>query len=130
MSDTQWEFCELRLRPQTTTSRECVLWYYHPAVGVVRRPAETLLPERDEVFAFERVMALLGRAGWELVAVQHDLSYEFSYRPGEAVLESATSYAQPNRVVYFKRLRVPDRGLEEPWPGSREPGAVLAELIR
>ena len=109
MQVDRWEYCELMLfkLQQARGGQECELGIRY--FGVRSRMLSQIkgpLARSWDYNPWEKALALLGEAGWELVAVQHANSA--SDMGGGGVID------HNNAVAYFKRPSDRERKIDEP----------------
>jgi len=85
----------------------CSIYYYSPTGNVIKQRLATI-SEVKSYNPFDKSIALLGAAGWELVSVQHA-----NMQPNYPANQSA--YLSGEYIVaYFKRPVVAGRPVDEP----------------
>jgi hypothetical protein len=108
MSLTAWEYCHIELfDPGENQTAFYVMYHYHPILGVERMQLATKLATADEErepWEFQRLVAVLGQLGWELVSVVHNVYGTCNYQPGTSNLDTI-SFRQNTvfPIAYFKK---------------------------
>ena len=119
MAGQRWEYCQLWLanskyertggvlrQEQHFWSYDCVVRYFHPNGDEIYHRLANL--DKSLPFnPFNKAMALLGAAEWELVSIQYGIS-TYIGEPQGGFLK------WDNCIAYFKRPSIPGRAVNDP----------------
>jgi hypothetical protein len=121
MSIEQWEHCVLAIEGSKKHSKgllgggsegwsyDCSIWYYGPA-GDVTKVTLASISDVISYNPFDKAMALLGGAGWEIVSVQHGTAL---YTTGMGSYMGGKLHWD-NIIAYFKRPVIAGRTVDQP----------------